>query len=389
LDLESIQAALARDGVDAWLFYDHHHRDPIAYRVLGLPEELSVSRRWFYVIPAQGSPRKLVHRVESTQLDSLPGGRHLYSAWSELSDELRRILSGFRRIAMQYSANNIVFYIGMVDAGTVELVRSFGHEIVSSGDLVAQFEATLSDAQIESHFRARDVVDALMAAAFRETGRRVRSGGATEYDIQQWIRDSLHKQNLTTASGHSPIVAVNQNSSDPHYDPCSGNSVPIREGDFVLLDISAKENTPDAVFYDVTWTGVVGEPLPQHRDIFAIVAAARDVGISMVQSAISSGRQMAGWEVDQVVREFIDRHGHGDHFIHRTGHSIATQIHANGPNMDSLEIRDDRKILPNSCFSIEPGIYLRDFGVRSEVNVLVTAGSAEVTGRIQTELVVI
>ena len=388
MNLEQIQAVLAQQGVDAWLFYDHHHRDPIAYRILGLPEELSVSRRWFYVIPAQGTPRKLVHRVESTHLDALPGVRHTYSAWHELSGELHRILTGFPRIAMQYSPNNVIFYVGMVDAGTVELVRGFGHEIVSSGDLVARFDATLTDAQIRSHFRARDRIDAITAAAFQEIGRRARNGRTTEYEIQQWILESLHRENLTTA-GDNPIVAVNENSSNPHYNPAPHDSAAVRDGDLVLLDIWAKEDTNDAVFYDVTWMGVVGEPSRRHRELFAIVTGARDVGIDIVQSAISAGRQLAGWEVDHGVREFIAKHGYAEQFIHRTGHSIGTTIHANGATLDSLEIRDERKILPNSCFSIEPGIYLPEFGVRSEVNVLVRPNSAEVTGRIQTELVAI
>jgi Xaa-Pro dipeptidase len=388
VNLEQIQAVLAQQSIDAWVFYDHHHRDPIAYRILGLPAELPVSRRWFYVIPARGTPQKLVHRVESTHLDSLPGTKRAYSAWQELSRELHRMLSGFPRVAMQYSPNNVIFYIAMVDAGTVEAIRSFGHEIVSSGDLVARFEATLTDAQIRSHFRARDSIDAITAAAFQEIGRRVRNGGVTEYEIQQWILESLHQDNLTTAGDH-PVVAVNENSSNPHYNPDPDNSQAIGEGDFVLLDIWAKENTKDAVFYDVTWTGVVGEPSRRHRDIFEIVSRARDVGIDMVQSAISAGRQLAGWEVNHAVREFIAKRGFAEQFIHRTGHSIGTTIHANGANLDSLEIRDERKILPNSCFSIEPGIYLPDFAVRSEVDMLVRPRSAEVTGRIQTELVII
>jgi Xaa-Pro dipeptidase len=384
---EQIQAALAEQGIDAWLFYDHHHRDPIAYRILGIPAQLSVSRRWFYVVPAHGRSQKLVHRVESTHLDSLPGTKRVYSGWQELSSELQRMLSGFPRIAMQYSPNNIIFLHRDGDAGTVELVRSFGHEIVSSGDLVARFEATLTDAQIRSHFRARDSIDAITAAAFREIGRRVRNGRVTECDIQQWILEALHHDNLTTA-GDNPVVAVNENSSNPHYNPDPDHSRVVRNGDFVLLDIWAKENTKNAVFYDVTWTGVVGEPSPQQRDIFTIVSQARDVGITMVQS-ISAGRQLAGWEVDHAVREFIAKHGFAEQFIHRTGHSIGTAIHANGANLDSLEIRDERKILPNSCFSIEPGIYLPNFAVRSEVDMLVRPGSAAVTERIQTELVTI
>ena len=388
MDVSRIRSALAEHSIDAWLFYDHHHRDPIAYRILGLPEGLSVSRRWFYIIPAQGSPQKLVHRVESRHLDCLPGRKQTYSGWQELSDGLRTMLAPSRRVAMQYSPNNLVFYIGLVDAGTVELVRSFGHEIVSSGDLVAYFEAALSEEQIRTHFRARDKIDEITAAAFQEIGRRTRDGGTTEYEIQQWIMDAFLREGLT-AAGDKPVVAVNQNSGNPHYDPSAARSAPIREGDFVLLDIWAKEDRSDAVFYDITWTGCVGQPSSRHREIFEIVKHARDLGVRAVQSASSARKKIAGWEVDQEVRAFIAESGYGEYFVHRTGHSIGTKIHGNGANIDNLETKDEREIIPNSCFSMEPGIYLPEFGVRSEVNVLVRDGSAEVTGRIQTELVVI
>jgi Xaa-Pro aminopeptidase len=388
VDLARIQSVLAQRGFDAWLFYDHHHRDPIAYRVLGLPEQMPVSRRWFYVVPARGTPKKLVHRVEPEHLDSLPGTREIYSGWRELADQLRFMLAPFRSVAMQYSPNNLIFYVGMVDAGTVELVRSFGHKIVSSGDLVAYFEAALSDEQIRAHFQARDKIDTITAEAFEEIGRRVRDGGATEYDIQQWIMQAFLREALTTA-GDKPVVAVNEHSSIPHYAPAVEHSAAIQDGDFVLLDIWAKENTPEGVFYDITWTGCVGQPSARQREIFAIVKDARDLGVVTVRSAVSSGRRIAGWEVDRVVRDFITRNGYGEHFIHRTGHSIGAAIHANGANMDDLEIKDEREIIPNTCFSVEPGIYMPEFGVRSEVNVLVREGSAEVTGRIQTELVII
>ena len=388
MNLAQIQCVLTQRGFDAWLFYDHHHRDPIAYRILGLPEELPVSRRWFYMIPAHGTPIKLVHRVEPGHLDSLPGTKRDYSAWHELADQIKAMLAPFRRVAMQYSPNNVIFYVGMVDAGTIEMIRGFGHEIVSSGDLVAQFDAALSDEQIHAHFRARDKIDSITAEAFREIGRRVRNGGATEYDIQQWIMQSFLREGLTTA-GDKPVVAVNAHSSIPHYNPTAEHSAAIRHGDFVLLDIWAKENTPEGIFYDITWVGSVGEPSARQRQIFDIVADARDLGVVTVRSAISSKRRISGRDVDRAVRGFITAKGYGEYFIHRTGHSIGSSIHANGANLDDLEIKDEREIIPNSCFSVEPGIYMPEFGVRSEVNVLVRHGKAEVTGRVQTELVVI
>ena len=388
MNLPAIQTALRERNIDAWLFYDHHHRDPIAYRLLGIPEGLMVTRRWFYVIPASGEPIKLVHKIEAGHLDSVPGSKHVYSGWQELFEQLKRILAPYRNIAMQYSPNNLIFYVSLVDGGTLELVRGLGKNVVSSGDLVAQFEATWTDEQIKTHYAARDIIDPLTAEAFKEIGRRVRNGGTTEHGMQQWFMEAFRRQNLVTDD--PPIVAVNRNSGNPHYEPHADGSAPIREGDFILLDVWAKLRKPGAVYYDITWTGFVGKaPSDNQRKVFQIVRDARDVGVKTVQEAISAGRKIAGWEVDRAVRDQISKAGYGDQFIHRTGHSIGTEVHANGANMDDLEIHDERQILANSCFSIEPGIYLPDFGVRSEVNVLVRPNAAEVTGKIQREIVII
>ncbi len=387
MDLTAIQEALRERNIDAWLFYDHHHRDPIAYRVLGLPAGLMVTRRWFYLIPAKGEPTKLVHKIEAGHLDTLPGTKRLYSGWQELFDSMKGLLASHRDIAMQYSPNNLVFTISLVDAGTVDLIRGLGKNVVSSQDLVAQFEATMNDDQIATHYAARDIIDRLTAEAFQEIGSRVRNGGTYEHEIQKWFMDAFQRENLVTDD--LPIVAVNANSGNPHYEPSAKHPVPIREGDFVLLDVWAKKNTPGAVFYDITWTGVVGKPTDRQREIFKVVSEGRDIGVKTVLEAISDGRPIAGWEVDRAVRAHIKKAGYGEYFIHRTGHSIGTEVHANGANMDDLEIHDERRILPNSCFSIEPGIYLPEFGVRSEVNMLVRSGSAEVTGKIQREIVTI
>ncbi len=388
MNLPAIQAALRERNMDAWLFYDHHHRDPIAYRVLGLPAGLMVTRRWFYVIPAKGEPVKLVHKIESRHLDTLPGNKLQYSGWQELFDQVKAMLANFRDIAMQYSPNNLVFTVSLVDGGTLELIRGLGKNVVSSGDLVAQFEATWTDEQIKTHFAARDAIDSITAAAFKEIGRRVRDGGTTESEIQQWFMEAFARENLITDD--PPIVAVNAHSGDPHYEPQVKTSAPIRQGDFVLLDVWAKKNTPNAVYYDITWTGFAGKaPSDRMREIFQIVSQARDAGVKTVKEAVAAGRPIAGWEVDRAVRAHIKKAGFGEYFIHRTGHAIGTDVHANGANMDDLEVHDDRRILPNSCFSIEPGIYLPEFGVRSEVNVLVRPKAAEVTGKIQNEIVTI
>jgi Xaa-Pro aminopeptidase len=388
MNVSAIQAALRERKIDAWLFYDHHHRDPIAYRVLGLPTSLMVTRRWFYLIPAQGEPAKLVHKIEAGHLDSLPGSKRVYSGWQELFGQLKEFLAGYTTIAMQYSPNNLVFTVSLVDAGTIDLVRSMGKNVVSAADLIAQFEATWTDEQIQTHFAARDAVDKITTAAFAEIGRRVRNGGTNEHAMQQWLLEAFRRENLVTDD--PPVVAVNANSGNPHYEPHAEGSAPIREGDFVLLDIWGKKNTPGAVYYDITWTGYVGNaPSDKQREIFQIVRDARDAGVKTVLDATAAGQRIAGWQVDRATRDHIQKSGYGDYFIHRTGHSIGTDVHSNGANMDDLEIHDERQILPNSCFSIEPGIYLPEFGVRSEVNVLVRPNRAEVTGQIQREIVII
>jgi Xaa-Pro dipeptidase len=388
MDLSAIQSALRDRNIDAWLFYDHHHRDPIAYRVLGLPAELMVTRRWFYLIPAQGEPLKLVHKIEAGHLDSLPGSKRHYSGWQELFDSLKTMLGPYRDIAMQYSPNNIVFTISLVDGGTIELLRGLGKNIISSADLIAQFEATWSEEQIKTHFAARDSIDAITAEAFKEIGRRVRGNGTSEHEIQQWFMEAFRRENLLTDD--PPIVAVNANAGNPHYEPRADRPVPMHSGDFVLLDVWGKKNIPGAVYYDITWVGFIGKaPTGRMHQVFDVVRDARDAGVKTVIDAVAAGKRIAGWEVDRATRTHIKQNGFGEYFIHRTGHSIGTDVHSNGANMDDLEIHDERQILPNSCFSIEPGVYLPEFGVRSEVNVLVRPKSAEVTGNIQREIVII
>jgi Xaa-Pro aminopeptidase len=347
-----------------------------------------VTRRWFYLIPAKGEPSKLVHKIEAGHLDSLPGSKRVYSGWQELFEQIKLFLADYKTIAMQYSPNNLVFTVSLVDAGTMDLVRGLGKNVVSAADLIAQFEATWTDEQIQTHFAARDAVDSITTAAFAEIGRRVRNGGTTEHAMQQWLLEAFQRENLVTDD--PPVVAVNANSGNPHYEPHAESSAAIREGDFVLLDIWGKKNTPGAVYYDITWTGYVGKaPSDKQREVFQIVRDARDAGVKTVLDAINAGQRIAGWQVDRATRDHIKKAGYGDYFIHRTGHSIGTDVHSNGANMDDLEIHDERQILPNSCFSIEPGVYLPEFGVRSEVNVLVRPNRAEVTGKIQREIVII
>jgi Xaa-Pro dipeptidase len=387
-NIEEIQAELRTRKIPAWLFYDHHHRDAISYRILGLPESLMVSRRWFYLVPAEGQPVKLVHRIEPHHLDSLPGRKLVYASWQSLVDTLREMLSSLPSVAMQFSPNNMIFTVSTVDAGTVDLIRSFGIEIVTSANLVARFEAAWSEEQVRSHFEAGRAIDAMITAVFPEIGRRVRGGGTNEFEIQQWFVEAFKREGLIVDG--PPIVAVNQNSSDPHYVPTAEHNASIHEGDVVLLDVWGKKATPGAVYYDISWSGFVGTFLPDRVcEIFDIVRRSRDAGIEKVQTTIARGQRLAGWEVDQAARAVLETAGYAEYLNNRVGHSIGTEVHGNGANMDNFESHDEREVLPNTCFSIEPGIYLPEFGLRSEVNMLVRARSAEVTGRIQQEMILI
>jgi Xaa-Pro aminopeptidase len=387
MDIAAIQAALRDQNLDGWLFYDHHYRDPLAYRILGLNEGALVSRRWFYLIPANGEPKKLVHRIEAGKLDALPGTKAAYSSWQELEQQLEAMLAGQTRIAMQYSPRNAIMYISLVDAGTVELLRSMGKEIVSSANLVSQFEAVLTQDQIATHFVAQQKIDAILAAGWKEMGSRVRAGGTDEFAMVEHLCEAMGREGLLW--DHGPNVSVGANSADSHYEPSAANSKPIRRGDFVLIDIWAKLERANACFYDITWTGVVDrEPTEREQTIFAIVRDARDAAVTKVREAFAAGRPIAGWEADDAARGVIRQAGFAEWFTHRTGHNIGPVLHGNGANLDNLETHDERLILPNTCFSVEPGIYFPgEFGVRSEIDMIAQAGSAEVTGRIQTELV--
>jgi Xaa-Pro aminopeptidase len=394
-NLDAIQAAIRESGFDGWLFYDHHHRDPIGGRILGLDEKAHVTRRWYYYVPAEGEPRKLVHRIEQGRLDALPGAKGMYSSWQELAAGLEAVLFDARRIAMQYSPNNAIMYVSMVDAGTVEFLRGLGKQIVSSADLVSRFEAVLSEEQVASHGAAQQAIDAILAEGWKEIGRRLRpgkrrgpgrTGGPTEYEVVQWLSEAMRREGLVWENG--PNVSANANSSDSHYEPTAEKSAPIREGDFVLIDIWGRLEKAGSVFYDITWTGVVGrEPTEREQLVFETVRNARDAAIDAVERAFAEGRSIRGFEADDAARGVIAAAGFGEFFTHRTGHNIAQELHGAGAHLDNLETHDERLLLPNTCFSVEPGIYLPEFGVRSEVDMLTAPGKAWVTGRIQRELV--
>jgi Xaa-Pro aminopeptidase len=391
MNLEAIQSAIREAGFDGWLFYDHHHRDPLAASILGLDEKAHITRRWYYYVPATGDPRKLVHRIEQGRLDTLPGAKGKYSRWQELAAGLEAMLFDGKRIAMQYSPNNAIMYVSLVDAGTVEFLRSLGKEIVSSADLVSYFQAVLSEEQIFSHTVAQVAIDRILAEGWKEMARRLRppSGGTgvvSEYDMVQWLSEAMRRENLVWENG--PNVSTNANTSDSHYEASAGRSATIHEGDFVLIDIWGRVDRPEGVFYDITWTGVVGrEPTERELLVFETVRNARDASIAAVEKAFAEGRMIRGFEADDAARAVIVGAGFGEFFTHRTGHNIAHEIHGPGAHLDNLETHDVRRILPHTCFSVEPGIYLPEFGVRSEVDMLTAPDRAWVTGQVQTELV--
>jgi Xaa-Pro aminopeptidase len=391
MNLDTIQSALRSASLDGWLFYDHHHRDPIAASILGLDPKAHITRRWYYYIPSTGLPRKLVHRIEQSRLDTLPGAKTLYSSWQELHAGLATMLSGATNIAMQYSPNNDIMYISMVDAGTVEFLRTLGKHIVSSADLVSQFEAVLTADQIATHAVAQRRIDALLAEGWQQIARRLRpTQGSqypyTEFDHVQWLREAMRREGLVWENG--PNVSVNANCSDSHYEPTADNTAPLCEGDFLLIDIWGRLDQPDAVYYDITWTGVIGrEPTAKEQLVFETVRNARDAAISVVEQAFAQRRPIRGFEADDAARAVIRSAGFAQYFTHRTGHNIAHEIHGPGAHLDNLETHDDRRLLPNTCFSVEPGIYLPEFGVRSEIDMLTSPTKAWVTGKIQRELV--
>jgi Xaa-Pro aminopeptidase len=380
-DLQAVQQAICDFGFDGWLLYDFRGSNLLARRVLGFADSQHGSRRWFYFVPARGTPHKLVHRIESGALDHLPGQKRVYLRWQELEEGVHALVAGTNRIAMEYSPRNGNPYVARVDAGVVELVRSFGSEVLSSGDLVQLFEATWEDEQWQMHLEAARVTDAAYGVAWKLIAERTRGGGSVlETEVQQAILDHFAANQLTTYS--PPIVAANAHSGDPHFETTRENDAPIRAGDFVLIDLWGKLDRPGAVYSDLTRVGFVGREVPEkYEKIFRIVAAARDAAIALVRQRFSEGAPVRGWEVDQAARDVIDHAGYGQYFIHRTGHSIGQETHGNGANMDNLETREERLLLRRTCFSIEPGIYLPEFGIRSEVNVFIdAAGAVHVTG---------
>ena len=382
MNLERIQAALQEEGLDGWLFYDFRKSNPIAYQVLSLPQDAFYSRRWFYFIPAQGTPVALISAVESHVLNELPGDRMIFRTWQELRKHLQSFLFSGMRIAMEYSPMNAIPYVSRVDAGTLELVRSYV-EVVSSANIAQRFSAQLTEAQMESHREAGRRLIAVKDRLFVELGEALLSGVMlNEFGVLQRFSELIREAGLIPAEG-SPHVAVNANASNPHYEPTAAQHSPIRRGDLILFDFWAHLPNPDAVIADYTWMAFAGtrDEIPaRQREVFEVARRARDAAIAFADRSMAQGEHVMGCQVDDAARNVINSAGYGEYFIHRTGHSITHVTHGDGANMDNYETHDERLLLPFSCCSIEPGIYLPEFGIRSEVNILVHEDGVEVTG---------
>jgi Xaa-Pro aminopeptidase len=387
LPIPAVQRALQEDGLDAWLLYDFRGSNPIAASLAGLAGSGQMAtRRWYYLIPASGEPRGLVHAIESHNLDGLPGEKRAYAGRQELADGLRALVAGLGRVAMEYSPGNNIPYISRVDAGTVEAVREAGADVVSSGDLVQRFEAVWTDEVFATHQAAADRLYRIKDRAYDLVRQRVGGGTLTEFEVQQEMMAWFREEGLVTDS--DPNVSAQENAGNPHYHPSRAVHRPIRPNEIVLLDLWGKLPTPGAVFADITWVGYTGSAVPEpYARAFAAARDGRDAAIGLVTSAVREGRDLRGFEVDRATRTVIERAGYGRQFIHRTGHSLGEDVHGNGVHMDDYETHDDRRLIPGTGFTIEPGVYTSEFGVRTEINMFVRERDAIVTGPLQTEIV--
>ena len=388
--IKLIQEALREEHIEGWLLYNFRGSNVFATRIIDLPSHIMQTRRYFYFIPAHGSPQKLVHNIEQWNLDALPGEKTLYVSWQSLRDGVKKIIGGAKKVAMEYSPMNNIPYVSNVDAGTIELVRSLGYEVVSSANLVQRFEACWDDEQANDNFETARHLREIVDMTFGFIKKQINGNAPiTEYLVQQFMLSEFKKRGLKTES--DPNCSVNANSANPHYEPTKEVHSPLHRGDFVLLDIWAKKDKPRSVYGDITWTGYIGETVPEeYTKIFNIVKGGRDAAIRFVQESFKAGKEICGYQVDDAARNYFKEKGHDQYFVHRTGHSIGEEIHGNGANIDNLETRDERRIIPQTSFSIEPGIYLTGkFGVRSEVDMYITKSKeAIVTGLPMQEKVV-
>jgi len=391
MDIEKIQSALKERNLNGWLLCDFHNRDLISYRITGIGPHKFTSRRWFYFIPADGEPVKLVSKVENTKLDNLPGEKILYLSWSELHEKLTLILKGKGKVAMQYSPMNNIPYVSIIDAGLMEVIRQSEIEVVSSADLITIFEATISPEGYRKHKKAAAHLYQIVRECFKKIAKSAKGGGKeNEYTIQQFILKEFKKRGLHWDD--PPIVGVNEHPADPHFETAKERALKFKQGDAVLIDLWARMDDEKGIFADITWCAYIGKnPPSEYLKAFETIVEARDAGVNFIKEKMSAGEKVYGYEVDDVVRGVVSRKGFGDYFIHRTGHSIGFVVHGNGPNIDNLETKDERELLPGVCFSIEPGIYIEGkFGVRTEINVFIhNDRTVEVTTKPQQKLLLL
>lgn len=381
-NLHNIQENLRKLNIDGWLIYDFRGSNDLALNILDIPKTSHLTRRFYYFIPQNGIPLKIVNEIEAGFLNHLPGDKFTYSSYKSLDEHLSRISKAAKTLAMEYSPNNNIPYVSKVDAGTIEYIRSLGTEIVSSGDLISKFNATWSNEQFEENHSVAVALTEIVKEAFDFIGEVLSNDKNTnEYEVQQFIMKRFKERSFIT--DFPPIVGVDENSSNPHYSPTEDHHKAINRGNFVLIDLWAKRDNPDAVWADITWTGYTEASIPEkHSRVFNVVAEARDTAFNLVVSRFKEGKELHGYEVDDAARNVIEREGFGKYFFHRTGHSITTDLHGSGANMDNYETHDERLILPSTSFSIEPGVYLPDFGVRSEIDVFISPdGKVMTTGQ--------
>jgi Xaa-Pro aminopeptidase len=390
LSIPAVQGALKEEGLDGWLLYDFHGSNPIARRLTGLDNVAGggkmTTRRWYYLIPASGEPRRLMHAIEPYNLDHMPGAKSIYSQRETLASGLKSLLNGVKRVAMEYSPNNAIPYISRVDAGTVEAVRATGADVVSSGDLVQRFEAVWSADALKTHQAASEALYRIKDRAFdfvREARRAGRT--VTEMDVQRAMVGWFEQEGII--SDAPPVVAAQENAGNPHYMPTDAKHRAIGAGEVVLLDLWGKQPVAGAVFADITWVGFTGEPQEKYVTAFNAARDGRDAAVSLVKSRVAAGQDLRGFEVDRACRDVIERAGYGAQFIHRTGHSLGTEVHGNGVHMDDYETHDERRLIPGTGFTIEPGVYTPEFGVRTEINMFIGDRTATVTGPLQMEFV--
>lgn len=388
-DVEAVQQALKAEGLDGWLLYDFHGSNPIAARLAGTTDGVKMTtRRWFYLVPATGEPKGLVHAIERRTLDALPGQKTAYAGRQQLDAGLTGLLTGMKRIAMEYSPECAIPYISRIDAGTMELVRSRGIQVESSGDLVQRFEAVWDEHALATHREASEALYRVKDRAFETIAKCLRTGEAmTEFGVQQQMAAWFEEEGLMSDS--NPVVAAQENAGDPHYLPSARRTRQIQPNELVLLDLWAKKkDDPRAVYADITWVGFTGDAVPDEMaQAFGAIRAARDAAAALVQQSAREQSDLRGWQVDRAARDVLEQTGFGERILHRTGHNLGRDVHGNGVHMDDYESHDDRRLLPGTGFTIEPGLYCDSFGVRTEINMFYGQREALITGPAQTEIV--